>query len=312
VRHSRSSDSIVKPTAFKSRFHASLRGNGEHLAGRTMRNYRNHRLEEEHESHERWLISYADFITLLFAFFVTMYALSSVNEGKYRVLSDSLVQAFRNVPVNSSGTQIVVKTELLPVRPAMATHKDPRIEAQRRITRGRMRDMAHELSGAMAPLVREGRVSVTETARGVTVEINASVLFTPGDAKLDLSAIKALSAVAEILARTDYPVTVEGHTDTTPISTAQFPSNWELSVVRASSVVRLFVAAGVPPQMLTATGYGEQRPVASNDSEDGRARNRRVAILIESPSAELAEEIPLVLPVNGEPTVSYPTQKRAG
>ncbi|MGB0127794.1 MAG: flagellar motor protein MotD [Rhodocyclaceae bacterium] len=258
---------------------------------------------EEPENHERWLVSYADFITLLFAFFVTMYALSSVNEGKYRVLSDSLVQAFRNVTVNTSGARISPNASMVAVTPvAAAIRKDPKTEERRKAAREKMRNMARDILAAMAPLVQDGKVRVTETARGVTVEINASVLFASGDARLDPSAVRALRAVAEIMAATEFPVTVEGHTDTTPIVTAQFPSNWELSVVRASSVVRLFVDAGVQPRNLTATGYGEQRPVADNTTPEGRARNRRVSVLIDSPDPDVASELPIAasLPANAE------------
>lgn len=248
---------------------------------------------EERDNHERWLVSYADFITLLFAFFVVMYAVSSVSEGKYRVLSDSLVQAFRNVTVNSRGTQVMVQANAATLPRTVSVRRDAKAEEQRRVVREKMRNMARDLSDVLAPLVREGTVRVTQTAHGVTVEINASVLFAPGDANLEEGAVRALRAVAGVLALTDYPVTVEGHTDDTPIATPQFPSNWELSVVRASRVVRLFVDAGVSPQRLTATGFGEQRPVTDNVSAEGRARNRRVSVLIESPSVDVPEEVPV-------------------
>lgn len=245
---------------------------------------RRRKTEDEHENHERWLVSYADFITLLFAFFVVMYAISQVNEGKYRVLSDTLASAFRNIPGSSSGAQVQVNPNApmplaIPIRrPALGLKTD---EVQR-VKKDRMRNIAKEISEALAPLVREGQVRITEGALGITVEINASVLFAPGDARLDLGAVQALSAVATILAPTDFPVIVEGHTDNTPIFTAQFPSNWELSGMRASSVVRLFVDSGVDPRRLTATGYADQRPVADNATPEGRQRNRRVAITIES------------------------------
>jgi chemotaxis protein MotB len=253
---------------------------------------------EEHENHERWLVSYADFITLLFAFFVVMYSLSSINEGKYRILSDSLVAAFRNVTLDTSGAQVaagvriptastqVGSTQIVPLR----TGKE---EERRRQQREKMRDMARELLQTLSPLIREGKVRVTEGLRGVTIEINASVLFPVGEARLQPGAVKALRAVAEVMAKSEFPVIVEGHTDPTPIATAQFPSNWELSGARASSVVRLFVEAGVAPQRLTATGYGEQRPVASNDTAEGRARNRRVTILIEAPNPDVPAELPV-------------------
>ena len=256
---------------------------------------------EEHENHERWLVSYADFITLLFAFFVVMYSLSTVNEGKYRVLSDSLVSAFRNVNVNSRGEQMTAGARAPVTQPTLpqigakpvVPPRNAREEERKRQAREKMREMAKEILGVLAPLVREGKVSVTEGLKGITVEINASVLFPVGEARLQPAAVKALRAVADVAATADFPITVEGHTDPTPIATPQFPSNWELSGARASSVVRLFVDAGVAAQRLTATGYGEQRPVASNDTQEGRARNRRVTILIEAQHPDDLKELPI-------------------
>jgi chemotaxis protein MotB len=153
--------------------------------------------------------------------------------------------------------------------------------------------MAKELTDALAPLVKEGQVRITEGALGITIDINANVLFAPGDARLGQDAVRALIAVAQILAPTDFPITVEGHTDNTPISTPQFPSNWELSGMRASSVVRLFIDAGVDPRRLTATGYADQRPIADNNTAEGKARNRRVAITIESRTPDNPVEVKL-------------------
>lgn len=244
---------------------------------------RNH--EEEHENHERWLVSYADFITLLFAFFVVMYSLSSVNEGKYRVLSESLVSAFRSgaiVPDGGRSAPALVPAVAPVLPPAPAAVESEAESARRDAALRRMTNMADRIRQVLAPLTQGGQVRVTEGARGISVEINASVLFAPGDAALDPAAVAALRAVAQVLARADFPITIEGHTDNLPISTSRFPSNWELSAVRASSVVRLFIDAGVRGALLTAAGYGDQRPVTGNDTEEGRARNRRVTILIES------------------------------
>lgn len=262
---------------------------------------RRRKREDEHENHERWLVSYADFITLLFAFFVVMYSLSSVNEGKYRVLSDSLVQAFRNININDSGERIVLPAvNVLPVTssapsPARSADEEKAEQKRRQVAR-QMRGMAEEIRRVLEPLTRDGQVSVSEGAFGITVEINASVLFASGEATLGADAVAALRAVAAVIAGAGFPVTVEGHTDNTPINTYRFPSNWELSAVRASSVVRLFIESGVAPERLTAAGYGEQRPVAGNDSEQGRARNRRVAILIESRVGEYAPAAPGRIP----------------
>jgi chemotaxis protein MotB len=250
---------------------------------------------EEHENHERWLVSYADFITLLFAFFVVMYSLSSVNEGKYRVLSDSIVQAFRSISVNTSGEQIIVQQVPMPVRPSLNPPKpddakEKAKEAARAAAVQRMRNMADEIRRVLQPLAEGGQVSVTEGAHGIKVEINAEVLFAPGEADLGAGAVNALTAVAQVLAPAEFPIVIEGHTDNVPIRTYRFPSNWELSAVRASSVVRLFVDNGVGPARLTAAGYGDQRPVADNLTDLGRSRNRRVTLLIESMLVE--EEAP--------------------
>lgn len=250
--------------------------------------------EEEHENHERWLVSYADFITLLFAFFVVMYAISSVNEGKYRVLSDALVSAFRDVPGDTAGAVVTINQQPQVISAAIAK---PRLglitERERAQKRERVSAIARQIKQALAALVKEGQVRVTDGAFGLTVDINASLLFASGDARLDATAIRALEAVAKILASSDFPIVVEGHTDNTPIYTAQFPSNWELSGMRASSVVRVFVENGVAPGRLTATGYADQRPVADNATPDGRQRNRRVAIAIASQVDDNPVEVPV-------------------
>lgn len=249
--------------------------------------------EEEHDNHDRWLVSYADFITLLFAFFVVMYALSVINEGKYRLLSDSIISAFHAVPGHP--VAVVPSTEsraLSMIDPIVPTvNSNPKVDAARSLIKKNMRDMARDVMDVLGPLVKDGQVRVTEGALGITIEINASVLFSPGEALLAPVAAGALSAVARILAPTDFPIIVEGHTDPLPINTQQFPSNWELSGARASSVVRLFIDNGVAAARLTATGYADQRPVADNVSPEGRSRNRRVAITIESRTPDAPADV---------------------
>ncbi len=240
--------------------------------------------EEEPDNHERWLISYADFITLLFAFFVVMYAISQVNEGKYRVLSDALLQAFKpdaqtayviNPQVGPQGTHSGIPSGVIPrlrVRPS----EDP----AKRAREERMRNIARDVLKALGPLVEEGKVRVKQSARGIAVEINASVLFQSAQAGLEPESFRVLSAVAQVLAPIDNAIEVEGHTDREAIRTSQFPSNWELSGARASSVVRLFIERGVAPSRLVASGYSDTRPLTSDETPDGRARNRRVTVMI--------------------------------
>jgi chemotaxis protein MotB len=242
---------------------------------------------EDGDSHDRWLVSYADFITLLFAFFVVMYALSSVNEGKYRVLSDSLLNAFGRAPVPSA-----LPSGAAPAMPRATPPRPRNAEALRR-EREQLTGVARDIHKVLAPLVEQGKVRVTQTVRGVDVEINASVLFAPGDARLSDSSVQALNAVAAVLKADDHAIQVEGHTDSVPIRNAAFPSNWELSAVRASSVVRLFIDGGIVEQRLTAVGYGPTRPVGSNETAEGRMRNRRVSVMILSNLPEVRTEVPV-------------------
>lgn len=236
---------------------------------------------EEHENHERWLVSYADFITLLFAFFVVMYAISSVNEGKYRILSSSISDSFRNVPGSPKGQMASITTAPMPI--SMPFIRPGKSDVGQREKREKARDIAKKINEVLAPLLQEGQVRIIEGAFGFSIEINASALFASGEARLNPEVVPILDAVAAILSSTDFPVTVEGHTDDAPISTAQFPSNWELSGARASSVVRLFITSGVNPRLLTASGFADQRPAADNTTLEGRARNRRVALTFEAP-----------------------------
>ena len=235
---------------------------------------------EEHENHERWLVSYADFITLLFAFFVVMYAISTLNEGKYRVLADALIVAFRHDPVVTAQTAGMAPmnrtTSSAPPRPSVKPPVDP-IRKQKG---EKMLALAKNISEALKPLVQSGQVRLTQLPHGLAVEINASVLFAPGQAALQPDSVAALEAVAKLLSDAPQQVRVEGHTDNVPIASVQYPSNWELSSARAASVVRLFTATGVDPARLSAVGYADNKPVESNDSVHGRARNRRVTLLI--------------------------------
>jgi chemotaxis protein MotB len=231
--------------------------------------------DDEHENHERWLVSYADFITLLFAFFVVMYAISTLNEGKYRVLSEALVSAFRHdrvVTPPPSGPQPIQIA-----RPASAPTKQ---EAARKQREQKLVGLAGRLTEALAPLVKSGAVRLTQGSRGLAVEINASVLFASGQATLQPASLAPLVQVAEVLASVDNALEIEGHTDNAPIASGLFPSNWELASARASAVVRLFIANGVAAERLTASGHADNRPVDSNDTVEGRARNRRVTLVV--------------------------------
>ena len=235
------------------------------------------RPDEPHHNRERWLVSYADFITLLFAFFVVMYAISTLNEGKYRVISEALTVAFRHERVAAPPSR------LAPVNPVTLPVVRPPANPgaiQRQQQEQKLRGLATRIVEAMHPLVQGGQVQLRETARGLAVEINASVLFAPAQAVVQPEAIAALQAVVGVLGEVDNSIEVEGHTDKLPISTPQYPSNWELAGARASAVIRLFIATGLPPERLIAVSYADNRPVEPGDTPGALASNRRVTLLI--------------------------------
>lgn len=248
------------------------------------------------ENQERWLVSYSDFITLLFAFFVVMYAVSSVNDGKYRVLSSSLVTAFKNS--SSSISESPQTTEFSPLQNGHSNQDSliklaDNFSTQKARKQEKMKGMAKNILHALEPLVKNGQVRVTQNSLGITVEINASVLFSPGQAKLAENSILSLQAIANVIKGHEHEINVEGHTDNLPINTENFPSNWELSSARASSVIRLFIEKGVEAHRLTAIGYGENRPIESNETFEGRKRNRRVTVMILSTDPDKITEIPI-------------------
>lgn len=255
------------------------------------------RRPEEHENHERWLVSYSDFITLLLALFVVMYAISQVNEGKYRVVAGSLVTAFGNQPnqLNREPIAVMAPDSLPPIhgrtgdsaRDHLLAKKARRMAEMQRQRQEKMEIIARDIMAAFDPLLKNGQMRVMSSDLGVRVEIEASLLFAPGEALLHEESRRVLGSIAEVLKNLDYAIQVEGHTDNMPVATEKFPSNWELSAVRASSVVRLLIDNGIEPTRLTAVGYGENRPLESNDSEEGRKHNRRVTMMILSTASDL-------------------------
>ncbi len=239
---------------------------------------------EEHENLERWLVSYADFITLLFAFFVVMYSISSVNEGKYRVLSDSLVAAFKQAPRHLQPIQFGDRPSSL--RPQSGVPDGPTgsmIELRATPPGGQsqaMMQIQKQLAHALSSLVDEHLIRIRRDDLWVEVEISERLLFPSGSVQLGEQALPVLRKVAAILEAVPNPVQVEGFTDNVPINTPVYPSNWELSAARAASVVHLFMREGVAPQRMAAVGYGEFRPIANNDTPAGREKNRRVVVVV--------------------------------
>lgn len=250
---------------------------------------------EDHLNHEAWAIPYGDLLTLLLAFFVVMYSMSSVNEGKYRVLSDSLVAAFRGAPKtivpieigrNSKGsstdTSRTIASGVMPpiVQQLVSQAEQPPRNDPPAGREDGLGALASRIESALQELIDKDMVTVHRESMWVEIEIRTDILFASGDATIADSALPPLRELATILA--DFPnlIRVEGHTDNVPIYNRNFKSNWELSAARAASVVYLFRQLNVDPARLEIIGLGEYRPVADNGSDEGRNQNRRVAVVV--------------------------------
>lgn len=245
------------------------------------------RPEDDNENPDRWLVSYADFITLLFAFFVVMYSISSVNQKKYKQLSSSISTAFtpenKATPNTTKQTGQVKTTATENSKPAEPVEKLPLSSSQIQMLqeeRKAMTNLGVNISNNLSPLISNGKVRVTQNNRGLRIDINESLLFAAGSAELAGDAKGILSEIAELIERNNHAIQVEGHTDNTPIHNATFFSNWELSAVRASSVVRMFSSLGIADTRLSALGFGSTQPISDNDNPLGRAKNRHVSIMI--------------------------------
>ncbi|HEU4401933.1 MAG TPA: flagellar motor protein MotB [Candidatus Polarisedimenticolia bacterium] len=232
----------------------------------------------EHENHERWLVSYADFITLLFAFFVVMFAISQVDVQKMGRFVESMNIAFdfpipAEAPIQGGGTQgphsgkptIVPSKSMIP---------EP-------VTTRRSVEMCKQIDERVRGSELEGKVHTRLSKRGVVVSLREGAFFDPGEADIKPDALSKLRAIGELLEPGSIPIIVEGHTDNTPIHTPQFPSNWELSTARAAKIVAYLIdELHYDPQRLSIAGYAEYRPVAENDTSEGRAANRRVDLVV--------------------------------
>lgn len=316
---------------------------------------------------DRWLVSYADFITLLFAFFVVMYSTSSVNEGKMRVLSDSLVASFsgrtktldpvqvgklmrspsvdEKSPVTSadrfvivappeaigalgrerrdnalenregflgdahgdipatydggqapdhlalggegSGANSIVSSHdspyVIPDRPiieGVAVSEKSGAEGEQHAAMADIEEVTDTIRENMSPLLDTNEVALAVKQSWLEIELDSSKLFVSGSARIARDAVPTLRQLADVLQRFPNPVQVEGFTDNVPIRTLSFPSNWELSAARAASVVHRFTKEGIHPARMVAIGYGEHRPVGDNATAEGRAKNRRVVVVV--------------------------------
>ncbi|HBA08317.1 MAG TPA: flagellar motor protein MotD, partial [Methylotenera mobilis] len=254
--------------------------------------------------------------TLLFAFFVVMYSISSVEIGKYKQLTNSIGTAFSgngSSGVNQTSTEkglgargvTETKTSSI-IKPLPLSHLYT--EKMRR-ERDSMAKTGAEVSNKLAPMIAEGKIQVIQTSRGIRIDIQDNLLFSAGSADLSTAANAIISEIVPLIKDNQRKIQVEGHTDNTPIHNTTFFSNWELSAVRASSVVRLLSTLGISEQRLSATGLGASQPISENETESGRAKNRRVSIIItyEVPTQEDTSNViapqASALPPQAPPTV---------
>lgn len=274
------------------------------------------RPHEDHINHEAWAIPYGDLMTLLLAFFVVMYAISSLNEGKYRVVSDALSSAFggpprtivpiqlgksqlrgssfdrpslqtaaaKTGPASTSAVTSVRVRQMLDM-PTFGRHhvNDKTVESEQQLLRERdtqLNSLGAQIQDALTELVRQKLVTVRRGRTYLEVEIQSDILFASGVAEPSTIATATVRKLAAVLRAAPNALRVEGYTDDVPISTALFRSNWELSAARAASVVHVLVGEGIGPERLAVVGYGQHQPIADNNTVEGRNANRRVLLVI--------------------------------
>src|SRR5580704_13439951 len=276
---------------------------------------------EEHVNAEAWAIPYGDLVTLLFALFTVMYAISSVNEGKFRVLSDSMIAAFHGAPKSIRPVNLgekepgkggdkpltgITPTVFIKLKDDKSTpdgNLQPRDPTRSEGTRsadapGALIRMERQVQDAMQALIDAKLVTVRRESMWLEIEINTDILFPSGAGEFAPQAAPVLDKLADVLKPFPNPIRVEGHTDNRPIKTASFPSNWELSAARAASVVHEFTKAGIDPLRLEIVGFGEFHPRQPNDTVEGRNSNRRVAILV---LESVAPGAPVTARADGQP-----------
>lgn len=233
-------------------------------------------------SHDRWVIPYADFVTLLFAFFTALYAVTAMDASRLPSMAEGMraaIGADAVEPTAPAGTVPPANAEAVappPVQPDPASRELPDVREA----------LARELGDDLAA----GRLELIEDRRGLVLAIPEAFSFETGSAELSGVAAALMARVAGVLKALPNAVRIEGHTDDTPIHTPRFTSNWDLSTARATEVVAFFIAAGLTPDRLSAAGYSEYHPRSDNGTPEGRARNRRVDVVILNPATKASEE----------------------
>jgi chemotaxis protein MotB len=263
----------------------------------------------DHENEERWLLTYADMITLLMALFMVLFSISSVNKSKYVTLQQSLKEAFSGKILpggpallesggNPETTRSSSNSPLMVVQPPVSpTHGDKAVSPGAREREDRQfADLKRRIDAYARERGMERTLQTRIARRGLVVRmLTDRVVFDSGRAQIKPAGLSLLDGLVGFLRTDRHPILVEGHTDDVPLRLgAQYPSNWELSTARASAVVRFFVSDGIAPPRLGAAGYADLHPVAPNGTAAGRARNRRVEIVLQrlNPAGESSDWVP--------------------
>ncbi len=267
---------------------------------------------EPHINHERWLVSYADFITLLFAFFVVLFSSSQVDHRKISKLAEAIQTAFQQLgifqsaytrpPLSPNGSIPVQHMRLVNSHVAseeMYGAMAAAAAAERE--RKSLQSLQRELERRLAPEIRQHVVSIEQNREGLVISLREIGFYSSGSATLKRSSLPAVRQIAMILLHRPEKIRLEGHTDNVPIHNAKYASNWELSVARATNMLRLFIQRfGFRAERLSAAGYGQYHPIVSNATNAGRALNRRVDIVV------LAPRSPLPIMTAGNPSTAGP------
>ncbi len=252
--------------------------------------------EGGHENHERWLVSYADFITLLFAFFVVMFASTQNDKNKAKAISDSVREALEHGQFSAAISTVlgrgrhensrppanpdrVNQSENLPPKPE--AHTDGLTQSMETLTKG----LEEEL--------KSGKVQLKLEGRGLVISLREAAFFASGDDRVDPGGIPILAKIAGVIAVIPNPIRLEGHTDSVPIHTARFRSNWELSAARSIAMLDVLEERyGIPRSRMAIAGYAENAPCDTNDTESGRAHNRRVDVVLLTEEGQRSEPDP--------------------
>lgn len=256
------------------------------------------RAPEKEANAERWLVSYADFITLLFAVFVVLFAMGQADKKKVEEVMQSIQSSFGMSTAGATAPKVnVIPSQSITVipslKPELKINPMGRSRGGQAKTRAEEKDFRQIKAAVEAYLVKQGaqnKATLEITRRGLIVSLKEAGFFNSGQASIKADAYELINTIAEVMTKYNNPLRLEGHTDNVPISTAQFPSNWELSTARATNGLKyLLKNFDVDANKISATGYAEFRPIADNSTAEGRARNRRVDLVMLSGEAERGE-----------------------